>query len=69
MALGIEREDTIAAMTESDYRTEGMRCGNHLTEKGQEIARIGKDIAELATASVQDREDDRRRSYAFWSES
>jgi hypothetical protein len=35
----------IKAMTPADYESEARRCGASLSEKGQEIARIGKDIS------------------------
>jgi hypothetical protein len=36
----------ISTMTSSDYDSEAKRCGARLTEKGQEITRIGKNISE-----------------------
>ena len=36
-------------MTESDYKAEAGRCGAALSEKGQQIAKIGTDMSENAT--------------------
>lgn len=34
-------------MTASEFKNEAGRCGGHLTQKGEQITKIGKDISEL----------------------
>jgi len=38
----------LSTMTTSDFGSEAKRCGASLTDKGQAISRIGKDIVERA---------------------
>jgi hypothetical protein len=45
----IEREAGV--MTRADIASEGKRCGAILSAKGQELAKIGKDISEHAKTS------------------
>jgi hypothetical protein len=37
--------DQITKMTNDDYRTEAVRCGNSLTEKGRKITQLGEDLS------------------------
>jgi hypothetical protein len=36
--------DQVGKMDEATFRTEATRCGNGLTEKGQQLTRIGQDL-------------------------
>jgi hypothetical protein len=42
----------ISTMTTSDYGSEAKRCGASLTDKGQEITRIGKDMIQTRAEDV-----------------
>jgi hypothetical protein len=43
----------ISTMSPSDYGFEAKRCGGRLTEKGQEITRIGKDMIERGQKTME----------------
>lgn len=36
--------EQVKTMTNADYSSEAVRCGNSLTTKGQQITRIGRDL-------------------------
>jgi hypothetical protein len=38
----------VVNMTPTEFSSEAIRCGKHLTERGQEITKLGRDLAELA---------------------
>jgi hypothetical protein len=42
----IEQEiiEQVAIMTNEDFRTEAVRCGNSLTEKGKKLTQMGEDL-------------------------
>jgi hypothetical protein len=40
--------DQISKMDEATFRTEAARCGNALTEKGQQLTRIGQNLLKRA---------------------
>ncbi len=43
--LGDLTAKEVSAMTPADYSSEAKRCGGNLTDKGQELTRIGTDLA------------------------